>query len=1014
MTSDTSEHAGDASRSRWKTRNPLFRLTKAAPLIWLLVLAPFRPDSVLAIAPDRPLFQNLRTTWTSKDGLPGDTVTEVLQDSFGYVWVGTFNGVVRFDGVHFHSFLNEENQEGAPRSATVFAEGPDRAFWIGTNGDGVVRYAKGSFSTFTKKEGLPSDVVRALTLDSAGNVYVGTSEGIARISTTGAVSVPFREKLPGVSVETLLLDTSGVLWCAVRSGPLHRIEIRNSGAVSVEGSLEVMSVLSMMEDQEGCLWIGTRGGKLFKRKAGTLSDVSSLAGLSGGAVNGLLKDSHGAIWVSTDTGLSRIYKGAVSRYDSSNGLSDDQVNRVQEDHEGNIWIATNRGGVSKLSEGKFSTITSQQGLANDIVNAILQDRDGNTWIATDRGLSVYRGGVFINHPLAAEVGPLRVRHVYQDRVGRIWVSTYGDRGVFVYDGTQTKTLSQTDGLTGNRCRMVFEDRSGVMWIATTSGLNRLENGQIRTFTKRDGLADDYILSVFEDSRRNLWVGTNGGGLYRFRDGKIEAFRKNSGLESDIVFGILEDSQKEIWAATTAGVSVLHNGSFHTYTRRNGLFGNAVFQMLEDRFGRFWMRADVGVMTASAEDMRTLSEKGSRIIKTRLYDSRDGLLGAQTPVSWASQTKSGDIWLPTLHGVAIIAAGHIPENKIAPKVYVEEILVDGASFPSSEVAFLEAGTRRVTFKYTGLSYQVPERVAFQVMLEGLDRGWSESTQRREATYTTLPPGQYTFKVRACNNDGIWSSNVAAVAIQQLPLFRQTLGFFLLLGLGFSGLAGGLFVVRTRALRRRKEELERLVENRTEEISRKNLLLEERRRELEESQALLRTANESLELLSRTDALTGLANRRQFEECLAREWKRSVRESTPIAILMLDVDCFKLYNDFYGHQAGDDCLRRVAAELGSSVRAQIDIPARYGGEEFIVVMPHSDLSGALSAGERIRLAVEALAIPHAHSTCASVVTVSAGAAAGTAQPGTNPEILIQAADSALYVSKQKGRNQVSPPE
>ena len=728
----------------------------------------------------------------------------------------------------------------------------------------------------------------------------------------------------------------------------------------------------------------------------TESRTSLILGIPEKPVNALLQDGHGAVWAGTDAGVFRLHGGRVSRFDATNGLSDDQVNRIREDHEGNVWIATARGGVTKLSDGKFVTLTTRRGLPNDTVNCVARDRDGALWIGTNRGLGVYRDGAFVDHPAAPAVGAARVRHLFRDRAGRMWVSTYDGRGVLVFDGGKVRSISSAQGLTGDRCRMVLEDRSGAVWIATTTGLNRLEGNRVKTWTRADGLGDDYILSVFEDSEGSIWIGTNGGGLHRLRGGRLEGFRKESGLGSDVVFTVFEDARRQLWASTTGGVSLFSGGRFRTVSSRQGLPGNAVFQLLEDDEGRFWMRGDVAVFTVAGDELRAAAAGNARTVTARRFDDRDGLLGAPTPASWAFEAQDGRLWLPTLKGVSFIDPERIRENRIPPRVFIEEVFVDGVSREPTSFHQVDPGYKRLTFRYTGLSYVIPDRVSFRVMLEGFDDGWSEATTRRESTYTTLPPGTYTFRVRACNNDGVWNETEARVAFRQAPLFRQSTPFRLLVALALVGAAAAFFAIRTRALHRRKAELERLVASRTEELRGKNV-------ELERSQLAIREANEALERLSRTDPLTGLANRRHVEEALAREWSRQVREGGSLAVLMLDVDFFKSFNDGHGHPAGDECLRRVARAIEDSIRRPLDVAGRYGGEEFIVVLPRSDVGDAASVGERVRMQVEALGIPHGRSACAPVVTVSAGVAATLPADGGSAEALVRAADDALYASK-----------
>ena len=471
-------------------------------LLFLLFLPAF---PARAVDPSRPIFENLQTVYTSRDGLPGESMNEVFQDSRGYLWIGTFNGVVRYDGARFRVFPQEMGLDLQVRSANVITEADDGAVWIGTNGDGVVRFTGEKATLTTQREGLPSDVVRTMVADGSGGVFAGTSAGLARVDGDGKVSTPFQDRLGRVHVEMLYVDRAGNLWASTRGGSLFRMGRRGADPPEEVRLPGVASVLVMLEDRKGRLWFGTRGGGLFLREGDALSDESARARVSGRAVNALCEDRQGALWVGSDAGVTRLFEGRVDRFDATNGLVDDQVNRFREDHEGNVWIATSRGGVTRLSEGKAIPLTTRQGLVNDTVNAVLQDREGSFWIGTDRGLSVFRDGAFVDHPMARAVASLRVRHVAEDRSGRIWLSTYPDRGVFVWDHGKIRTISAADGLTGNRCRMTTEDSSGAIWIATTNGLNRLKEGRIETFTTKNGLADEYVLGVFEDSRRDVWI-----------------------------------------------------------------------------------------------------------------------------------------------------------------------------------------------------------------------------------------------------------------------------------------------------------------------------------------------------------------------------------------------------------------------------------------------------------------------------------------------------------------------------
>jgi len=317
-----------------------------------------------------------------------------------------------------------------------------------------------------------------------------------------------------------------------------------------------------------------------------------------------------------------------------------------------------------------------------------------------------------------------------------------------------------------------------------------------------------------------------------------------------------------------------------------------------------------------------------------------------------------------------------------------VLVDRRPLPTSENAVLEPGRGDFEFHYAGLSFVDPDRVSFRYVLEGFDRDWIDAGSRRVAYYTNIPPGRYVFRVRAANNDGVWSERDAVVRLTLKPHFRQTPWF---LGVCAAGLVlAGFGGARMRAARARARErdLERTVAERT-------LQLEE--------------ANSKLQQLSQVDALTGIANRRRFEETLAREWRRAMRDGMPLSLVMIDIDHFKDFNDNLGHQVGDQCLRRVAGEIREALTRPGDVVARYGGEEFGAVLPSTPSRGAFAVAEMLRARVEALGI--AHPTAATrIVTISAGVATAASGGDSSPEALVAAADEALYRAKRAGRNRV----
>ena len=459
-----------------------------------------------------------------------------------------------------------------------------------------------------------------------------------------------------------------------------------------------------------------------------------------------------------------------------------------------------------------------------------------------------------------------------------------------------------------------------------------------------------MLALYEDSDGCLWIGTDGGGLNRLRDGK-----------------------------------------FTHVTRRDGLFDDVQYQILEDGRGSLWMSCSRGIFEVPRRQLEEFAGGTRDSVTSISYGRADGMRSAECsgftqPAGW--KTRDGRLWFPTIEGAVVIDPDRIKSNAAPPPVVIEEMRVDRGIVSTSGPVELSPGRGDLEFHYTGLSFVDPGRVRFRYVLEGFDPEWIDAGTRRTAFYTNIPPGWYTFRVIACNNDGVWNETGASAHFRLRPRFRDTPWFYGLCAVGLALSGYGASRVRAARARAREGELERQVGERT-------LQLEE--------------ANAKLQNLSELDALTGIANRRRFEETLAREWRRASRDGLPLSLVMIDIDYFKDFNDAYGHQVGDQCLRRVAHEIRGALTRPGDLLSRYGGEEFAAILPSTPLRGAEAVAEVLRARVESMATRHPKAP-KGVVTISLGVA--TASPGSvsSPEALVAEADGALYRAKRAGRNRV----
>ena len=709
--------------------------------------------------------------------------------------------------------------------------------------------------------------------------------------------------------------------------------------------------MALLEDREGNLWIGTDGGGLNRLTDGVFTSFAEKQGLSNDTVNALHEDREGSLWIGTNLGgLNRLKDGRFTSFTTREGLSSDFARALYQDREGSLWIGTAGGGLNRLKDGLFTAFTTRQGLSNDTVFALLEDREGSLWIGTDNGLTRRRNGRF-------------------------------------------EVFTANMGMSNDCVLALHEDREGSLWIGTfAGGLNRRKDGRFTAFTTKEGLSNDTVNVIHEDRQGNLWIGTRGGGLNLLKDGRFTVFTKKDGLSDDQVFTIHEDREGSLWIGTYGGgINRLKNGRFTAITSKQGLFDDVIHRIIEDDRGDVWMSSNRGIGRVSKQELDEVADGRRAHLTSVVYGTADGMRSAEcnSGASAGWTTRDGRLWFPTIRGVVRIDPNHLPTNLLPPPVAIEEVRVDEKVAEPSGSLRLLPGTQTLEVHYTALSLMAPAAVRFRYRLEGFDEAWVEAGARRTAYYTKLPHGTYRFRVIASNNDGLWNEEGATLALTVAPRFHETV-WFRTLAVLFFALVGPLFHrFRVRLLNRQKAELERLVAARTAEVE---------------------AANGRLAQLAREDALTGVANRRAFDTTLEDEWRRAHRLRTPLSLILLDIDSFKALNDQQGHQAGDACLRAVAQAVADAHRRAGELVARYGGEELAVILSGASRDDAGVAAENLRQRVQDLALPHPGSAVAPVVTVSAGVACVELVGPGPPADLVAAADRALYLAKQSGRNRV----
>jgi len=967
------------------SRYPWLSRRRIAPVIALLLTS----APVLALDPARAITQYRYEAWNTREGLPQSSVESLLQTRDGYLWLGTQEGLARFDGQRFVVFDRSNTRELHHNRVLSLHQDAAGALWIGTEGGGLTRLRDGVFQSFGMQDGLPGNRVRVLASDPDGRLWVGTDNGFVVWRDGKALSPP---QLADQSVRALERARDGTVWVGTTRG-LYRVPPGEPQAVELpipgEGPVSTLWL-----DADGSVWAG-RTRSLVRWRQGATALFGPAEGLPGLRVHAIHRDRHGSLWVGTEGGgIARLRGTRFETFTTRQGLSNDMVLRLAEDREGHLWVGMQDGGLARLADSRFVTWTTREGLAGDIVWPVFGDREGDLWVGTSAsGLSRIRNGTIRNFTTRDGLPSDAIQALEQDAAGALWIGTRGG-GLAKLERERFTRYTARDGLPGDSVSALLADRDGSLWVGTRgSGLGRMERGRVRVFGPKDGFRSDAVHALLQDRKGAVWIATDGQGLLRFQDGAFSAFTTKDGLSADIVNALLEDADGTLWVGTYGGgLNRMRDGRFKAYTSAEGLFDDAIFRILDDGLGNLWMSCNKGIFRVARAELDALDRGERQTLRPVSYGVEDGMRnrecnGANHPAGW--RAADGRLYFPTVEGLVEIDPRRLVTNPLAPPVVIESLVADGRPVPPRDGSVFEPGTESFEIQYAGLAFGVPERVRFRYKLENLDRDWVDVGARRNAYYTRIPPGEYRFRVAAANEDGVWNEEGASLSFRLRPHFYRTWWFGALALLGVAGAIASGDRIRERRARARETTLMRLVEQRT--------------RELEE-------ANQRLERLSHVDGLTGLANRRRFDEAFDVEWRRGSRSSWPLSLMLIDVDAFKAFNDTYGHLEGDACLRRVADTLSSCLGRAADVAARFGGEEFVALLPLASADEAARLAERVRERVEALAIPHASSPAAKRVTVSIGCASTVPKEDGEPAALLAAADAALYAAKRAGRNRV----
>jgi ligand-binding sensor domain-containing protein/signal transduction histidine kinase/CheY-like chemotaxis protein len=821
--------SGYMGRARWRGLAGLFFLAG-------LVLA----SPGMALDPERRVSQYSQDSWRGDDGLPQNSVLSLAQTRDGYLWLGTWEGLVRFDGARFVVF--DKRNTPALRSHTIRAlvEDAEGTLWVGTE-QGLVTYREGRFERASGALA-PLEAVKVVRLLVAeGVLWVGTKSGLWRVPSGGGAVRHYtvEDGLPDASISALVAGEAGTLWVGTRQG-VARLSAEGVEGMpfAVPGPRPRLAVQALSRDSAGVLWVGTEVGLVSWD--GTLARRFTVdEGLPENSVSSLYTDGDGALWVGTHSrGLVRRTEAGFSEPVPGEWLAEAEVQSMLEDRDGHLWVGS-YSGLFRLSDGPFTTYGAPEGLVapEGTVSAVLEDRRGTLWVGTlGGGLYRMEGGSI--RRVGAEDGlPEKViPALHEDAQGTLWVGTL--TGVYRYDGGRFSRLPREQGGPQEVVTALLVDSRGDRWIGTASGLVRLHGGEVSVYGKKHGLNQPVIVMV-EDAQGRVWFGSESG-LLRWEGDKkgFQRFTQKDGLPGDVVLALLADPDGTVWVGTETGLARWREDTWVRFTVAQGLYDDAVFSLVSDGGGHLWMSSNKGVSRVSRRELEDVAD-GRRPRVTALgFDQRDGMRSAECngntqPSAWRS--RDGRLWFTNIGGAIVVDPVRVSSLRPPPEVRIEEVRVQNQPVPVEGRVELPPGGSRLDIRFTAFTAVDAAKLSFRYRLVGHDDGWV-SAETRSATYTGLRPGTYRFEVQAQGRDGQWTESVGLDVALEPKLWQRT-GFWLLCVLGTGLLGVSVYLLRVGQLKAREQWLAERVQDRTRALARANEELEANMRTLRQTQAQL---------------------------------------------------------------------------------------------------------------------------------------------------------------------------------
>src|SRR5450432_223811 len=752
------------------------RIGRSIPLCFLLLLC--CATIVSALDPNKRLSQYTHKNWTTRDGVFAGIPRNIVQTKDGYIWIGTTEGLVRFDGIRFETWVPPDGQKLPDSRINSLLADKDGSLWIGTS-TGLSHWQNNHLVYYAKERGVVTSIIQA----HDGAIWIqitGPPTGpLCQVVGEGMQCHGKADGIPEVVYVPIAQDNHDNFWIGgdgvlVRWSPdAHRLYKVPGLEFNKKGDGSVKDVAA---SPDGSVWAGVNSAgrgfglqrlvqdawKSFVTREFDGSKVKVLA---------LLLDHNNALWVGTvEQGLYRIVGGEVEHFGIADGLTSDEVFKIFEDREGNVWVVTSKG-MDSFHDVRVASFSNREGLAGEEVNSVYASRDGTVWIGSSGSLNMINHGRVSSIREGKSLPGSLVTSFFEDHLGQIWIGL--DRTLRIYKGGKFQEIKKPNGESIGMIVGITEGADNNIWVESRPpSLFRVQSGKVQ---------EEFPLAQVPSARRIaagpdgvIWLGLANGDYAKFHGGHVDTVHIGLNVKSRAE-QLMVNPDGSVLSATTAGMIGLRQGQQLTMTVKNGLPCDGVYAFQFDDQSNLWLYMQCGLVEIGSVEMQKWWGRADTVVKFKLFDVFDGAQPALAPFNTSAKSRDGRLWFAAGVQLQMVDPAHVADNPIQPPVHVERIVADRRPYRANDGILLPPLTRDLEIDYTALSFVAPQKVRFRYRLEGHDAGWQEPGTRRQAFYNDLRPGKYRFRVIACNNDGVWNEQGAALNFIVAPAWFQTIWF-----------------------------------------------------------------------------------------------------------------------------------------------------------------------------------------------------------------------------------------------